>query len=104
MLHRFAVVLLIALEASLISSAPLTIHRGEPTLLNFEPTEAKSLQHERPVATTTLPTTDANNFTCPGELIEVTCRPSSDGPRKADHTKRAGIGSRQPHTKHVAKL
>ena len=77
MLHRFAVVLLIALEASLISSAPLTIHRGEPTLLNFEPTEAKSLQHERPVATTTLPNIDANNFTCPGELIEVTVPPGT---------------------------
>ena len=77
MLHRIAVVLLIALEAPLISSAPLTIHRGEPTLLNFEPTEAKSLQHERPVATTTLPTVDANNFTCPGELIEVTVPPGT---------------------------
>ena len=77
MLHRFAIhVLLIALEAPLVSSAPLTIHRGEPTLLNFEP-EAKSLQHERPVATTTLPTVDANNFTCPGELIEVTVPPGT---------------------------
>ena len=57
MLHRFAKihVLLIALEAPLVASAPLTIHRGEPTLLNFEPTEAKSLQHERPAPLSPVP-------------------------------------------------